>query len=298
MELGPLVRRYAERFAAVGGDTHHVGSPLGAWLVLALAAPAADGVLREQIADALRTDVGSAQRLLADLLERPHPAVAAALAAWMEPNLTGLDEWCAGLPQPVTTGPVPTARQADAWAREHTLELIDTFPLGVADAVIVLASALATRVSWLRPFELVDGHQLGGRWGDRLTRALRTPGDYGHVAFIAATESAGDVAVHSVLADEEVEVTSVLAAADVPPAAVLAVAHDIASTRAAFQTPPSRSLFDLPLGDGPLWTITEHDAPARGEHVEAVLPPGMRTIGTSCSMFRVLRSVLPVRRCP
>src|SRR6266542_2990151 len=271
MDPSALVCRYAERFAALGADKHQVGSPLGAWLVLALAAPAATGALRDEIADALGTDVESAQRLAAELLQRPHPVVAAAAAAWSVPELTGLDTWRSGLPATVTTGPVPTQQQANEWTREHTLGLIDTFPIDIRQAVIVLASALATRVTWLRPFELADGSELHGPWGEQLTRVLRAPHDDGHAAFIVTTQRAGYVAVHCAQADELLEVTSVLAAADVPRPDVLAVAHEIATARAIGPV-AAVSLFDLPLGDSPLWTITEQPAPVGGEHVDAILP--------------------------
>jgi hypothetical protein len=121
MDLAGLVCGYAERFAGLGGDEHQVGSPLGAWLVLALAAPTADGALREEITDALGTDVEDAQRLVAELLKRPNTAVGAALATWSEPGLTGLDAWLAGLPAAVTTGGVPTQQEANRWAYDHTL---------------------------------------------------------------------------------------------------------------------------------------------------------------------------------
>jgi hypothetical protein len=273
MELAGLVRRYAERFAGLGGDEHQVGSPLGAWLVLALAAPTADGVLREEIADALGTDVADAQRLVAELLRRPNEAVGAALAAWSKPGLTGLDAWLAELPVAVTTGDVPTQQEADQWARNHTLGLINTFPIDTRGVLILLASALATRVTWLRPFDLVDGTELRGAWGRQLTRALHAPADLGHTTSIVATDRAGTVAAHTALADAGLQVTSVIAAADVPRADVLAVAHDLAGTaRGRRGTGSSVSLFDLPLGDSPLWTITERDARAGGEQSEAVLP--------------------------
>jgi hypothetical protein len=114
MEPAALVCEYAERFAALGTDQHQVGSPLGAWLALALAATAAQGALREEISHALGTDVESAQRLVAELLDSPHPAVAMALAAWAMPGLPGLDPWRSTLPARVTTGAVPTREQADA----------------------------------------------------------------------------------------------------------------------------------------------------------------------------------------
>ena len=175
MDLPAVVCRYAEPFAALGGGDHHVASPLGAWLVLALAAPAATGELAEQITDALGADAQTAHRAAADLLARPHPVVSAAAAAWTDPGLTGLDGWRDTLPTTVSTGPVPTQAQADAWAREHTLGQIETFPLDLTRMVIVLASALATKVTWVTPFELADAGELRGPWSGQLSRVLRAP---------------------------------------------------------------------------------------------------------------------------
>ncbi|MFN2565121.1 MAG: hypothetical protein ABR499_08960 [Gemmatimonadaceae bacterium] len=98
-----------------------------------------------------------------------------------------------------------------------------------------------------------------------------------HSQFIAATERAGDVAVHTVEAKEGVAVTSVIAERDVPPSDVLAAAHELAIAAASGREVAWRSLFDLPLGDSPLWTIEEYEAPMsrRGERAEwcmAVLP--------------------------
>ncbi len=272
MELTALVCRYAERFAELGGGRHHVSSPLGAWLVLALAAPAATGKLAEVITDALGTDVDTAHRAATDLLSHPHPTVAVAAAAWTRPGLVGLNGWTSGLPAPVATGPIPTQEQADAWAREHTLGLIERFPLDVDSALILLASALAARVSWAVPFELAPAAELRGPWSTELTQVLRTPRRRRHHAFIADTARAGRVVVHTADA-EGLQVTSVIAAHDVAPPDVLAATHQICVAWAAGNAlVPSVSLFDLPLGDHPLWTIAEQHAPKRGEYVEALLP--------------------------
>lgn len=176
------------------------------------------------------------------------------------------------MPAAVTTGDVPTQPEADSWAREHTLGLIDIFPIDTSGLLILLASALATRVTWLRPFDLVDGDELHGAWGRQPTRALHARSELGHSASIVATERAGTVAVHTAMADAGLRVTSVIAAPDVSRADVLAVAHQIATAHARSGIGSSLSLFDLPLGDSALWTITERDADAGGQDVEAVLP--------------------------
>ena len=70
-------------------------------------------------------------------------------------------------------------------------------------------------------------------------------------------------------------VTSVIGAEDVPPATMLAEAHRIACAVAVHDAVPTRSLFDLPLGESPLWSIVEKPASVPGgrdEKCVAVLP--------------------------
>ncbi|MEV4482957.1 hypothetical protein [Micromonospora coxensis] len=282
----PLARYAARLHAGIGGR-HHVASPLGAWLLLALAAPAATGGLRDELEDVLGVDAATAAGLATALLDAPHPLVGSATALWHRPGTdpAALDGWRAGLPRTTATGPLPAQAELDAWAREHTLGLIDRFPLTVSPRVLLLlASALATRISWTDPFDLAPGAALGGSgpWAGRLDRVLRTPA-HGHRAWIAATATAGDVAVHVASAaprdDAGLVVLSVAADPAVAPGDVLAAAHEVSGTALDGDGPPvgRRSLFDLPLGAGPAWTLREEQVPmwardGREERHEAVLP--------------------------
>ncbi|MFG1803644.1 hypothetical protein ACGFI4_26240 [Micromonospora carbonacea] len=299
----PLAR-YAARLHATAGDRHHVASPLGAWLLLALCASAApegdaagpDGNAgldgeggpdgdAAALADALGTAPARAARIAADLLDAPHPLVPSATAVWHRPGTgsAGLDAWRAALPRATGTGPLPDQAGLDAWAREHSLGLIERFPLALGPRVaLALASAVATRISWAAPFDLAPAGALGpdSPWVGRLTRVLRTPA-HGHRAWIAATPEAGDVAVHVAAAQPAVDggheaggadtgtdgsggaagaglsVVSVAAAPGVAPADVLAAAYRIAADVDADEPAGRRSLFDLPLGETPLWTLRE-----------------------------------------
>ncbi|MFG2011164.1 hypothetical protein ACGFNF_19070 [Micromonospora sp. NPDC048868] len=288
----PLAR-YADRLHAVIGDGHHVASPLGAWLLLALAAPAATGPTRTALEEVLGTDVEAAATAADALLAAPHPLVPSATAFWHRPGVGthGLDGWRAALPASTATGALPDQAALDAWAREHTLGLVEGFPLKVSPRVLlVLASALATRVSWAAPFEVAPGGALGpgSAWAGGLRRVLRSP-EYGHRCWIADTARAGTVAVHAAPAQSAgadgggagLLVVSVVAAPDVPAGDVLAAAQEL--TTAVAGTPEHelpaqrRSLFDVPLGEGPLWTLREEPthtyAPdGREERVTAVLP--------------------------
>ncbi|GLZ62645.1 hypothetical protein [Micromonospora sp. NBRC 107095] len=283
---GPL-SAYAARLHATVGDRHHVASPLGAWLLLAVCAAAADtsDPATRDLARALGTDAADAAEVARTLLDAPHPLVGAATALWHRPGqVNGPPAWRAALPTATDVGVLPDQAGLDAWAREHTLGLIDTFPLRVGpDVVLALASALATRVSWATPFDVADARALGADspWAGQLRRALRSPSQ-GHRCAIVSTAQAGDVIVHAAPAQTTdgagLLVVSVAAAPQVPPADVLAIAYDLSAGAAdGAQPADSRSLFDLPLGVTPLWTVTEERVRTRArdgreERHTAVLP--------------------------
>lgn len=270
-DLASLVARYARTLGDVTGDGHHVSSPLGAWLLLALCAPAAQGPDAAKLADVLGTECDAAAAIAAELLGQPHPLVAAAAAVWSAPG-TGNQDWLTDLPAPVTQGDLPDQATVDRWAREHSFGLIDKFPLRVdAQVYLLLATALATKVSWECPFDLRPGSALGGSW--RLDQVLVSPEHPSHSAFIAVTQNAGDVAVHVGRAQDGLVVLSVIARPDVPRADVADAAHQLTIAVARNDAVPRRSLFDLPLGDGPLWSIREEQASGGSiERLRAVLP--------------------------
>ncbi|MEU1590443.1 hypothetical protein [Micromonospora sp. NPDC005710] len=287
---GPL-HAYAARLHATAGDRHHVASPLGAWLLLAVAASAAAGstVAEEaatELTRALGTDLPNAAEVARSLLDAPHPLVGSATALWHRSGHGdgGSAAWRATLPRTTEVGVLPDQAGLDAWAREHTLGLIDTFPLRVSpDVVLALASALATRVSWATPFDVTDARAFGAgsQWAGQLRRALRSPG-HGHRCAIVANAQVGDVIVHAAPAQTTdgagLVVLSVAAAPQVSPAEVLAVAYEFSSAVADGAQPAgSRSLFDLPLGEAPLWTVSEERVRTRArdgreERHHAVLP--------------------------
>jgi hypothetical protein len=277
-EVAALVARYARRFHEVVGYEHHVASPLGAWLLLALCGPATSGEERRQFEDVLGCDVDEAASIAGGLLEQPHPLVGAAGAVWNREG-AGNPSWLAGLPAGVERGPIPTQDVADAWAREHTFGLIKRFPIPIDDKIyLLLATALATKVSWDRPFELAPGSALGeaSPWSREVKQVLVSPlvaprADL-HKAFLASTR-VGEVGVHVGRAQDGLFVASVIAAANVPAVDVLAAAHRLATDVALNRPVAMRSLFDLPLGAGPLYSVWEEMSPdGPGERCRAVLP--------------------------
>jgi len=280
-DLTVPIAAYARRFHASAGPRHHVGSPLGAWLLLALCAPASDGETRNILNALLGAESGAAADLAAALLAHPHPLVPVGAATWYHEPPAGavLQRWLAGLPPQVDHGPLVGQAELDAWASRHTGGLIDRFPLDDPSMWFVVATAIATRVSWERPFDLAPASALGpsSPWAATLHQVLRTPDGPGHQQFVAETQAAGDVAVHAARARGGLQVTSVAAAPDVPEADVIAAAYDLAPALATGGPLSRRSLFDLPLGDGPLWVISERTGPIKGisggqERCSAALP--------------------------
>lgn len=276
----PALARYAGRLHATAGTNHHVASPLGAWLLLALTASAETA--GDELAEVLGVAPAAAAEIATALLQEPHPLVAAASAIWQAPGHVHpqrLESWRAALPPATTLGTLTDQAALDAWAREHTFGLIDQFPIELTpQLVLLLASALATKVSWDVPFDLEPAPALGGPWAAQLTQVLRTP-QIGHTAFLAETRQAGRVIVHAAPATDEesgarLHVVSVAADADVPPERVIAAGYEIGrDVVTGAGTLTRTSLFDVPLGATPLWTIREQRAAMHAdEQISAVLP--------------------------
>jgi Serpin (serine protease inhibitor) len=275
-QVADCVSRYARRLHAVIGSGHHVASPLGAWLLLALAAPASTGPDRGTLTEVLGCDIGEAAGAAAELLASPHPLVASAAAIWTARQAQFTREfarWRERLPAEVTTGDLPGQAALNAWVREHTFGLIDRFPIQDDSLYLVLASVLATKVSWQTPFALAPAASLGAAspWASRLDRVLRTPPrPRGHVQFIAITPEAGEVIAHIATAAGGLCVISVAAGPEVPAGDVLAAAHDLGRRYAAGLQVDRRDLADLPIGEAPLWVVREVTATA--DSCIAVLP--------------------------
>jgi hypothetical protein len=283
-EVAAAVARYAGRLHRVAGEGHHVASPLGAWLLLALCGPASRGDTRAELAEVVGCELDEAAAVARVLLSVPHPQLAAAAGVWWRAGAsTGrLARWLAGLPPGAETGQLAGQAALDDWADRSTGGMISKFPVDLPPQVLlVLATALAARISWQAPFDVVPGTALGphSRWASQLPQVLRTPrGGWGHEQFIATTAGAGDVAVHcATAADGELLVTSVAAQPGVPAAGVLAAGYRLATALACGSHIERPSLFDLPLGAAPLWEITEQPAPVespggREQNFTAVLP--------------------------
>lgn len=255
-----------------------VCSPLGAWLLLAACVSAAGDALRTELEDVLGCSREDAAKFLSAFLAKPPSALRPAIAIWVSAAdaTDALAAWVRSLPSQVESGYIPAQRDADEWVERNTLGLINSFPVEL-DALtrIVLASALATKVSWDTPFGVAPARDALGAsspWSASVSRLLwdRSPGE---VTMIARTSAAGLVAVHAALATEELTVVSASASPDVPRIAVLSAAHEVAALEFGRRSDAERcSLFDLELGAGHSWSVAEREiyVPGRAERVERI----------------------------
>lgn len=256
-----------------------VCSPLGMWLLLAACASVAEGENRRGLERVLGCSGNEAVELLSAFVAAPPAALRAAIAIWV--GVTDASEpvaaWVRGLPSEVESGFMPTQQEADAWVERNTLGLIKSFPQQIdAFTRIVLASALATKVSWEVPFELAaacDHLGAASPWRGSLKQLLRDRSP-GRLTMIASTRAAGLVSVHTAVAREDLSVVSVSADPGVPREAVLDAVHELSALARGSDSPARPcSLFDLALGAGHSWEITEREVRTRrpGERVERII---------------------------
>jgi hypothetical protein len=95
-------------------------------------------------------------------------------------------------------------------------------------------------------------------WRGTVSRLL-WDGHPGNNALIARTDAAGLVAVHLAVAQEDLTVVSVSGAPDVDRACVVAGAYEIAAAVPEEWERAACSLYDLPLGPGHSWEISEQE---------------------------------------
>jgi Serpin (serine protease inhibitor) len=278
--IAAFVDSYSRRVYPAVLDQHSaasVSSPLGIWLLLAACVGEAEGEHRLELEHALGCSAADAGELLAAFMASPPPSLKAAIAIWVaiRDATPAVADWVRRLPDAVESGYMPTQAQADGWADRNTLGLIESFPLEIdATTRIVLASAIATKVSWQVPFEVVPASEHLGNlspWRSKVKRLLWDPHSDGR-AMIADTISAGRVAVHFAVAEEQLTVISVVAAPQVPRLAVLQAAHEVAAVATGDWQQLACSLFELPLGAGHAWEISERETRtyAAGQRVERI----------------------------
>lgn len=282
------------------GDTHHSASPMGLWLLLAVASSVTppESEERSKVEKALGMPSEQAMCVVEELLglndsdsDAGLPttdALKSAMALWLRGNsLTELKNWAASmqitiddtpqeediyawrdnLPDIIEKGDIPTNAAADKWVEEKTDGLLKKLPIPLEkETFLVLLSAIATRTKWKNPFQEVKNHNtLTGDFGTA-TKVLIS--DSSHDVYVEDTEF-GMVGVHVAHGTNGLDVYSVIADPKVNYLNVLRVAQEIASEdRGDSQGVP---LHQLEVEASDIYTVQKVMS-ASGDHRIAYLP--------------------------
>lgn len=215
MGVGPAVgfaNSLTARWCTRCGDGDFVLSGAGLWPLLALLASAADDQARAELDEALDWPASTAVPNALELIDilRSGESTTAALGVWTRDGIPLHDDWASQLPKGVI-GTLTDQAALDRWAAEGTDGLIEKFPLQLnPDILMVLASALATRVKWVEPF---DSRRRNGdrrepgepdqQWLSRTTNDLYCAAVIDRAVTRVVVEGDGDVDVHLLLGDHE-----------------------------------------------------------------------------------------------
>ncbi|MEV0257418.1 serpin family protein [Streptomyces sp. NPDC050732] len=234
--VNDLTSRWA---ATTPVDRGTVFSAPGVWPLLAFLADGASGAARTELADAVglpADEAAAAARELLAAMDRVR-GLDAALGLWTRRTLTLRDAWRDGVPVEalgVLTGdPGKDGAALDAWAAERTGGRIERMPARPdKDTEFVLASALALRTEWIRPFEDSVTAPVAGPWRDRFLAALRRSTSLLDRVGVAQT-SAGAVTELKVLGNTGVDVHLLLGEDHMGPGQVLGAGVDVLARRVA-----------------------------------------------------------------
>lgn len=194
------------------GDGDFVLSGAGLWPLLALLASAADEQAGAELEGVVGWRASGAMRAALELIDilRTGESTTAALGVWTRDGIPLHDDWASQLPEGVI-GTLTDQAALDRWAAEGTDGLIEKFPLQLNPGILlVLASALATRVKWVEPF---DSRPRNGdhwepgepdqQWLSRNTHDLYRAAVIDRSVTRVVVEGDGDVDVHLLLGDLE-----------------------------------------------------------------------------------------------
>ncbi|WP_067483521.1 serpin family protein [Actinomadura hibisca] len=257
------------RWAATCTGESTVQAGVGAWPLLAFLAAGATGEGRAELEEAVGVDAASAAQAGRELLDllAASPGVRAALGVWTHREALLRPSWTDALApnsHGVLSG-VPETDQAhlDAWASEQTGGLIPAMPVTVDErTLLVLASALAVRTTWLQPFDESDGY-FGETWAHFLFRMSQ----FLDRVRVAETP-AGPVTMLRVMGRNGIDVHLALGEADRAAADVLPSAIDVLARR--HRTVPADS---LPIGTSAPGLEIRHARSYRPEDRLAVTVP-------------------------
>jgi len=250
--LIPVVNKYSTGFhksveSKINTSENFISSPFGAWLLLALVAKASEqkkyANTQENLEEYLGMPIDEAFNYAFELLNTTPEVINTAAALWVDELYSRypfITEWLDSFKDGVTFDKkIPSQAVLDQWASDETYGLIKEFPLEVKpDTKLIIATAIATKISWIKEFTSVENKDLA-IWNTK--RILKADDD--HKQFLAKTED-GLFAVHINRSPDNLSVFSVIGDETLDAQVVLDNAHNIIESYLARTLTPV-SLFDI-----------------------------------------------------
>lgn len=253
--LPATIAAYSQRFhASLSG--HHIASPLGAWLLTALASKGAKNGSEEYttLTQALGMKPEVAFARAKEILSNPREGIASAAAVWIKPAAinAAYKAWVQEMGDAVSSGEMPTQEEADAWTKEKTLDLISKFPGDVEDplACLALVTALAVKGGWTsREYDVVENETLSAWNVKKVLSKTEMPESNAWIH----EDNDGTYGVHVNDTTNGLRVFSVIGAEGESQESVLAKAHKIA----LMERPSRSSLFEMEIGQQDFFRVEE-----------------------------------------
>lgn len=268
-------------------ESNKIGSPLGAWVLLAIVS----GVKperytveeRQELENILGQTIENSFELAVNLLETLPVDVQLAAASWIEARFSQIPkvaEWFAQLKETESVSSkigLPTQDEANAWASEKTQGLISEFPADMNDEqlVMVLTTAIVTKIQWSVPFDEVSAPAQMSKWEQNEILLSQN-----HETFLF-NQPEGLFACHAKIsrskeAFSNLRVISVVGPDNVSPSRMMEIADEVSYNYGVYSA-NTVSLFDLDMDNLPPYlSIVEKEKlvvyPNELEKISAYLP--------------------------
>lgn len=249
------------------------------WPLLALLTDAAEGRARDELEHALGLPASDSRTAALETLDilRGMPAVRSALGIWLDERFPLREAWRSGLPLGtlglLTGDPGIDSPMLDAWARQHTDDLVAAMPAHPApETGLLLATAMTVRTRWVRPFEDWNFplECEAGPWRGRRIHPLRRVSRVLDRVTVVATDF-GDITCLELLGQEGISVDLVMGEEGRPAGDVLQ-----GGLKARARKRRGRRGADLPVGTTAPGLVVEHVSDDEPDDRLLILVPRFR----------------------
>lgn len=216
-----LITPYAKKFnKAVLDAGYNTSSPLGLWLLLALGASNSRHLSDETVKgleELLDMPLADATEQARKVLLSPPDSLKAAVGSWSKVDSETLSEWEESVQGAITSeNSIPSQETLNEWVKDNSYGILEEFPRVDETVIFILASILASKVSWNQ--ELSPAAPLGcmKQWGTK--KVMLSAAE--HPVFIAKVD--GQMyGVHVATSSDAMRVYSVISTDENTPADVV-----------------------------------------------------------------------------